>query len=97
MLHFIGRTLWPSLARTAGFDVRRMTGASFVDFGLFLKDRDLGFLLFFPEIVPEEERRAQRQNRQEKFEEAFHRNLPSLILWKCRKKSIGCNFETAPI
>jgi hypothetical protein len=97
MLHFIGRTLGPSRARTAEFYVQRMTDASLGTFGLFLKDRDLGFFLFFPEIVTEEEHRAQRQNRQEKFEEAFHRNLPSFILWKCTKKSIGCNFETAPI
>jgi hypothetical protein len=97
MLHFIGRTLGPSRARTAEFYVQRMSDASLGAFGLFLKDRDLGFLLFFPEIVTEEEHRAQRQNRQEKFEEAFHRNLPSLILWKCQKKSNGCNFETAPI
>jgi hypothetical protein len=97
MLHFIGRTPGPSRVRTAEFYVRRMTDASLVDFGLFLKDRDLGFLLFFPEILTEEEHRAQRQNRQEKFKEAFHRNLPFLILWKCREKSIGCNFDTAPI
>jgi AmmeMemoRadiSam system protein B/AmmeMemoRadiSam system protein A len=62
---------------------------SLVGFGLFLEDRDLGFLFFFPEIMAEEKHRAQRQHGQQKFEEAFHRNLPSLILFKWAKKSIG--------
>jgi hypothetical protein len=48
----------------------------FAAFGFFLEDRDLGFFLFFPEIMSKEERRAERQQGQQEFEEAFHRNLP---------------------
>jgi hypothetical protein len=49
-----------------------------VAFGLFLKDRDLGFLFLFSEMETEEEHRAERHYSQQEFEEAFHRNLPSL-------------------
>jgi AmmeMemoRadiSam system protein B/AmmeMemoRadiSam system protein A len=59
-----------------------------VAFRLFLEDRDLGFLFFLPEILTDEEDRPERQHGQEEFEEAFHRNLPFLILWKWTKKSI---------
>src|SRR5512138_892297 len=64
-------------------------GASLVGFGLFLEDRDLGFLFFFPEVMTEAEHRAQRQHSQQELEEAFHQNLPYLILFKHRKKSIA--------
>lgn len=45
-------------------------------FGLFLEDRDLGFFLLFPEVESEEEDGAERHDREQEFEEAFHRNLP---------------------
>src|SRR5512135_1556745 len=88
VVHFIGET---SIARPVGpaaRQTRRTRAVSLVAFGLFLEDRDLGFFFFFPEIVPETEYCAQRHHGQQELEEAFHRNLPSLILLKAEEKSI---------
>jgi hypothetical protein len=77
-------------ARRAAWGSGRLNaGASLVYFRFFLEDRDLGFFFLLPEVVPKEEHRAQRQHRQQEFEEAFHQNLPYLILFKRRKKSIA--------
>jgi hypothetical protein len=83
-----------SMAQLAGGRARllyagRTPGVSLVAFGLFLEDRDLGLLFLFPEIMTEEKHRAQRQHCQQELEEAFHLNLPSLILFIRRKKSTG--------
>jgi hypothetical protein len=67
---------WPGCGAGA-FPAGMNAARSLVAFVLFLEDRDLGFLFLFPEIVPEEKHRAQRQHRQQELEEAFHQNLPS--------------------
>jgi hypothetical protein len=106
MLHVIVRL--PACLPDGGDDgllyARGNAGGSLVAFGLFLEDRDLRSLLFFPEVLTEEKRRAQRQHRQQEFEEAFHQNLPSIILLKTREKSIAhvpisgiCFFAQPPI
>jgi hypothetical protein len=96
--------------RTPGLYAGGTSDVSLVAFGLFLEDRDLGFLFFFPEIVAEAEHRAQRQQRQQELEETFHLNLPFPILFKSAEKSIEgaivsrnfralriCFFALAPI
>jgi hypothetical protein len=73
--------------RDVVFYADRTAAGSLVAFGLFLEDRDLGFFFLFPEVETEEKHRAQRQHSEQEFEEAFHRNLPSLIVLKRGKKS----------
>jgi hypothetical protein len=58
----------------------RQPEALFVALGLFLKDRDLGLLFLFAEMMAKAKDRAERQHRQQELKKAFHRNLPFLIL-----------------
>jgi hypothetical protein len=65
-------------------------------FGFFLEFRDLGFFVLSSKGEAQEEYRAERQERQQEFEEAFHSNLPHSFLSKTAKKSI-CFFKMSSI
>ncbi|MCK7489677.1 MAG: AmmeMemoRadiSam system protein B [Anaerotruncus sp.] len=99
MLHFMVGLLRPfrGPARTVRvLDPDERPDGSLADFRALPGRSGSWISLFFPEIMAEAERRAQRQHREQEFEEAFHRNLPFLILIKMRENVNRLQFESAP-
>jgi hypothetical protein len=71
----------------------RTADRSVVAFGFFLKYRDLGFFLLFPEVKTEEKHGTQRQHGQQKLEEAFHRYLPPSFYLNPGKSQFAFSFR----